>query len=417
MTNIVDYDNISLEDARNIYMNIEKKQILRGYTFPRSPSKDGYYRIYVSDPTKKAGRKQLAAKTLAELQDKVYEFEKGILGATRKTFSEVFSIAMEEKLKYVSNPDKLPSMQNTVNRYRCDYRRFFSETDFETKYIDSITKSDIEGIIYMNLSRFSLREKGFKGLTLILRTAFNLAYEQSWIQDNVFDRMNFKKFEGMLSDDVDIEKRAHSKSDVKRILDELHDHQRKKPNYLPAYALELQIITGTRRGEIPPLRRIDITDTHIIISREQITVKKYNDIPEHCVIVNHTKTHINRHFPRSAAVNDLLKRLYDTLDTYYPGSEYLFPADNENGVISNNTVYNYYGRVCRKLGIEITREEIRGTHSFRRNAITDVVNATGGNLVLTSALFGNSPQVAKKNYYTGIDNHEALIALNKRKLS
>lgn len=417
MTNILDYDNMSLEDARNIYMNIEKKQILRGYTFPRSPSKDGYYRIYVSDPTKKSGRKQLAAKTLAELENKVYDFEKGLLGATRKTFSEVFSIAMEEKLKYVSNPDKLPSMQNTVNRYRCDYRRFFSETDFESKYIDSITKSDIEGVIYMNLSRFSLREKGFKGLTLILRTTFNLAYEQCWIQDNVFDRMNFKKFEGMLSDDVDIEKRVHSSEDLKRILDEIHEHQRKKPYYLPAYALELQIITGTRRGEIPPLRRSDILDTHIIISREQVTVKKYNNVPEHCVIVNHTKTHINRRFPRSTAVNDFLNRLFEVLDKYYPNSEYLFPADNENGVISNNTVYNYYGRVCRKLGIKISKDEIKGTHSFRRNAITDVVNATGGNLILTSALFGNSPQVAKKNYYTGIDNSEALRALNKRKLS
>ncbi len=254
----------------------------------------------------------------------------------------------------------------------------------------------------MNLTRFKLRDKGFKGLIHIIRTTFNLAFEQSWIQDNVFARMNFKKFEGMISDDVELEKRVHSSEDLKRILDEIHDHQRRKPYYLPAFALELQIITGTRRGEIPPLRRSDILDTHMIISREQITVKKYKDVPEHCVIVNHTKNNLTRRFHRSAALNEFLDRLFDTLDTYYPDSEYLFPADNQNGVISNNTVYNYYGRVCNKLGIEISKEEIKGTHSFRRNAITDVVNATGGNLVLTSALFGNSPQVAKKNYYTAI---------------
>lgn len=85
-------------------------------------------------------------------------------------------------------------------------------------------------------------------------------------------------------------------------------------------------------------------------------------------------------------------------------------------MISNNIVYNYYNRVCRKLGIKLCREEMKGTHSFRRNAITDVVNATGGNLVLASGLFGNSPEVAKKNYYTGINMEEALVALNKRKL-
>ena len=83
--------------------------------------------------------------------------------------------------------------------------------------------------------------------------------------------------------------------------------------------------------------------------------------------------------------------------------------------ISNNIVYNYYHRVCKKLNIKLSREEMKGTHSFRRNAITDVVNASGGNVILASSLFGNSPEVAKKNYYTGINMDEALEVLNKRK--
>ena len=103
-------------------------------------------------------------------------------------------------------------------------------------------------------------------------------------------------------------------------------------------------------------------------------------------------------------------------DKYYPKSEFLFPFDNSNGVISNNIVYNYYHRVCKKLNIKLSREEMKGTHSFRRNAITDVVNASGGNIVLASSLFGNSPEVAKRNYYTGINMDEALAVLNKRNL-
>lgn len=45
------------------------------------------------------------------------------------------------------------------------------------------------------------------------------------------------------------------------------------------------------------------------------------------------------------------------------------------------------------------------------------VNASGGNLILAAELFGNSPNVAKKNYYTGINKEEALEVLNKRKFS
>ena len=80
-------------------------------------------------------------------------------------------------------------------------------------------------------------------------------------------------------------------------------------------------------------------------------------------------------------------------------------------------VYQFYSRICKKLGIKISREEIKGTHSFRRNAITDVVNESGGNLILAAELFGNSPEIAKKNYYTGINKEEALRVLNRRKFS
>ncbi|MBQ8007068.1 MAG: hypothetical protein IJ245_05490, partial [Lachnospiraceae bacterium] len=111
------------------------------------------------------------------------------------------------------------------------------------------------------------------------------------------------------------------------------------------------------------------------------------------------------------------ERLYDVLNTYYPNNEYLFPAANANGVITNNAVYKFYSRICKRLGIKISREEVKGTHSFRRNAITDVVNASGGNLILAAQLFGNSPEVAKRNYYTGINKEEALEVLNKRKFS
>ena len=67
MINLPDYDKMTLRDARELYMYIEKKQILDRYSFPKKPGKDGYFRIYVSDSEKKAGRKQLFAKTLFEL--------------------------------------------------------------------------------------------------------------------------------------------------------------------------------------------------------------------------------------------------------------------------------------------------------------------------------------------------------------
>jgi len=419
LNNQISYDTITREDARKLYMLKEKEFALSKYTFPTNIGKDGYYRIWVADTSKKAGRKQLTAKTIEELKDKVYQFEKGYYGSARKTFRDVFFIVQEQKIKYIKNPEKLLSAQNTIGRNKTEYKRFFQDTEFEKMFIDEISKRDVEEIVRFNLDRYSLKKKAFSSLRGIMFSVFSFAYEEYWISDNVYTRINFKKFDNMLEEDVPIEIRVHSQNDVSRIMEYLHNHQKKKPYYIPAYALELQIIAGMRRGELPPLKwDTSITDEFILINAEQLTVKRNGgNIKEHCVIVQHTKTHRNRKFPRTDAVNDLLERLYFVHERYYPKSRYLFPADNENGVITNNTVYNFYRRVLKKLSIEVDADIIKGTHSFRRNAITDVVNATNGNIIMASQLFGNSPEVAKKNYYTNIDFASALSALNNRKLS
>ena len=46
-------------------------------------------------------------------------------------------------------------------------------------------------------------------------------------------------------------------------------------------------------------------------------------------------------------------------------------------------------------------------HAFRRNAITQVINQSNGNILMASKLFGNTPAVIKQNYYTGIDLEKA----------
>lgn len=417
MTDIAKYDNISLGDAREIYMYIEKKAILSKYSFPSKPCKDGYYRIYVPDSTKKAGRSQLFAKSIPVLEDKVYNYEKGIRGKCKKTFKDVFDITVSEKLKYIKDPDKKLSRQNTINKIKTDYKRFFDGHEFEHRFIEDITKDEIEDIIFTNLKKYDLRAKAFNSMKGILRNVFKFAFCQYWIDNNPFERVDFTKFNDMIAQEVDLDKRVHTDEELALILNEIHDHQKNKPKYIPSYALEMQILCGARRGEIPPLRLTDIHSGYIEFSREQITVKRFNDVPEYCKIVEHTKTYKNRYFARYDKLDEFIDKLLAIHNRYYKESMFLFPANNENGVISNNTVYNYYRRICKKLGIKLCREEIKGTHSFRRNAITDVVNASGGNIILASSLFGNSPTVAKKNYYTGIDMKLATEALNKRNFS
>ena len=92
----------------------------------------------------------------------------------------------------------------------------------------------------------------------------------------------------------------------------------------------------------------------------------------------------------------------------------MFPNPDKNAPITGNAIQ--YRNTCNRLGIEIDKTKSKGPHSFRRNAITDVVNSTNGNVTLAAALFGNSPEVIHKNYFTDIDYNAAKNALNKRTL-
>lgn len=122
------------------------------------------------------------------------------------------------------------SVQNTIGRNYSEYRRFFSDTEFERKYIDDITKKDIENVVYMNLSRYDLRKKGLASMKSILRSVFALAFEEYWVTDNVYLRVSFQKYDGMLIKEIPIENRCHSDNDLKRIIEYLHAYQEKNQN-------------------------------------------------------------------------------------------------------------------------------------------------------------------------------------------
>ena len=125
LLNEIKRDNLSCEDARKMYEMIEKEELIKSYTFPTKPSSDGYYHIYVKDSTVKSGRRQFKSKTLDDLKEKVYQYEKGIKGTVRKTFRDVFEIVQSQKLEYVKYKEKRLSVENTIIRTRSDYRRFF----------------------------------------------------------------------------------------------------------------------------------------------------------------------------------------------------------------------------------------------------------------------------------------------------
>lgn len=276
---------ISLEDVRKIYRDMK----LSDHNFPTKPSSDGYYHTWVTT-NEKGGRKQLKAKTLEDLKDKTFE-----LISDCGSFKYVFEKMLEQKLLYVRDPEKVLSVRNNISRIRSDYNRFIAGTDFEHISIDLIDKNMIEDLCLCVLRSYDLKSKAFMNFRCLLSMTFKYAYEEYLILDNPYTRINFSKYTDLTLRPTPISKRYHSDEEISAILDEIHRHQALKPNYIPAYALELQMCMGLRRGEIPPLEWTDITDGKIYLTKELITVKKEKG-PQDFEIVHHTKNYKDRWF-------------------------------------------------------------------------------------------------------------------------
>lgn len=387
------YDIMASEDTRKLYRQMNIEQASSKYTLPKHPSSDGYYHLWVQT---NEGRKQIKAKSLDRLKEKLYD-------RTIITFHDCFVGSQEQRLKYTKNEERLLSVRNTVTRNYSIYKRYFANTAFETYRVDEITKKDIEDICFYNLNRYELTNKGFLNFRSAIKQTLQYAYEEGYAFENVYNRVNFRKFQDMLVEQTKIKDRVHSEEELNRMIDYCHKQQIKYPNKMVSFALELQIAMGLRRGEVTALRWDDVKDGYIEISREQITI---NGSHLSFAIVNHTKTYIDRKFPITDEVQNILDRIPRT-------SEYLFTQKNELGCIKNNGLYNYYYRMCEQLGIELNKTAIKGTHSFRRNAITKAVNNSNGNVYLTSKIYGNSPKTINAHYYTDINLDEARTIVSK----
>ena len=326
-------DNFSLEELSEIY---KMKQILNKYNFPQVPSSDGYYHIYVKDRSRKNGRKAVKDKTLDGLKAKVLAYEHETMAQAKKTFKKVYELSQERKLSLVKSAEKRISMENTITRTNSDYKRFFDGTSFEKKNISDITLKDIENVIEYNLTRYDLHKKALDNMRAILNTVFKYALHEYWVNENPCSRIDFRIYGNMLVESTNVKYRVHSDSELNAILDELHMKQLKNPKLSSAWALELQILMGARRGELPPLRWSDITTQGIEITQEQLT--HGNEF----IIVSHTKTNRDRLFPLTKDIENFLMRLKSMHEKFYPNSMYLVPANTQKGVIKNRAVYYLY---------------------------------------------------------------------------
>ena len=158
MTYSDQFNTLTYQESVEILRMAEKSKILESYTFPKYPSSDGYYHINLKDSTTKSGYRQLKAKTLEDLKEKVYGYEKGVCHSTIKTFKEVFEIVEQQKIAYVKDEQRKKSALQTIKKDKSNYKKYFSGIAFENKLISKMCKVSLDLYLHLHIRRNGLRK-------------------------------------------------------------------------------------------------------------------------------------------------------------------------------------------------------------------------------------------------------------------
>ena len=152
MSEALDNDIINLDDVRRKIEMKKRTDILAAHKYAITYGKDGYWKTYVPDSTKKTGRKLLKKNTKEKLEQAI------ILHYKKQTDTDTLTLETlyPKWLKYYSLHTNSSS---TVKRITSDWNKYYKNDNLIKQPIKSLLKAFVKGgrgYFSYYLRRFSL---------------------------------------------------------------------------------------------------------------------------------------------------------------------------------------------------------------------------------------------------------------------
>ena len=296
---------------------------------------------------------------------------------------------------------------NSIQKYDLEYKRHFEGSDFERKSINQIRKDDI--IFFMVdkithpkrngvISDIPLCRRSAKQVWLTIRAVFTWAFENELIKSNPCGYIRpAKEFLQLTREHVREEERVViSPDDLSRLNAVINETIAKAPEYMPAYAVRMIMLTGARVGEASTMKWKDIEEVKgkgkfLRICRHESQDKitgqmREKDIP---------KNGHDRLIPITAEIDELLQAVREAS---CEDSEWIFPAE-EGGHITQSQISSCMRNKCKQANVLD-----RGCYTLRRT-VNSRLRADGMDPAAAASMLGNT--VAVNNRYYTFDVRDA----------
>lgn len=238
---IKDNDIIDLSYVQEQIEMAKRNEILKKHPYKISCGKDGLWRTYIPDESKTAGRRQIKKTTEAAIKTEVIAYWSEKL--EKYTFNEYFNRWLDVKAAYGIS-------ENTLYKYKCDYKRFFEKTDFGKKDIRNITSEDITIFMINTIKGKQLKQKAGVALWGYIYGTFKSAFINRKVKENPCDYVDTHMFRRHYDKTkVPDAHRVFSREESGKLLRQLQKDHVDRPQYIPSYAVELATMTGMRVGD------------------------------------------------------------------------------------------------------------------------------------------------------------------------
>lgn len=372
----------------------QRREYLKKHPYHIWEGKDGKWRTYL--PDKKKECRLIKRGTQRDLENAVIMFYKN-----DQQTEDVITF-MDTYKRWRSVQDKLVC-ENTISKYNTDCKRYFEDTEFALKDIRVLTEEDIKVFICDTVKEQKLCQKACKTLFGYIRNVFQSAQINHVIKDSPMEFLMAKHFYKYCTRPVrKAESRLVSDLDMKKLYQQFARDYRRKPSYIPTYAVEFATLTGMRAGEISALRWDSIKEGKYILVDQS---EKYNRLTKE-YFVDTTKNGKERMFPITKEVQDLLDRVKAAEQQSGYLCEWIF-AD-EKGRIHAPTISSCSKNKCRQVCIDE-----KGIHAYRRT-VNSKMRCEGVSAPVAASLMGHTEAVNEQYYTFDISGWEEKAAIMER---
>jgi integrase len=358
----------------------ERQKYLDMHTHNIWLASDGYWKTKVkeSDGTKRL----IKLKDRSDLEDAIINHYKR-LSLKDNSFKARFNV-------WIDRQRDCGRCENTILKYKSDYKRFFDGYSIENIDIKDIDDILLSKHILQVLNDKQIPWRAFKDIMGYTSGVYEKAVRDKVIQDNPFKYIDlpiYKKY-CYIPPVKTTQQRTLSEKDTHTLLDRVRHPRAHNTNKICCFAIELAIYTGMRVGELAALMWEDIIfEEDIILIRHS---EKFDRTTKQSVIST-TKTGKERIFP----MVDEIKSLLFKIRTYEMDHGWLgvFVFQDADGRVTKSKISD----TTRNITMSDDFTGIKSIHAIRRT-FNSRLKCNGVSTTIASSLLGHTERINEQNY-------------------